>query len=106
MASGQWSVEPVPATAFASSGHRPPTTDHYAMSAALQSNRGLAPKSEDYAGDDQVGALDLRAPIRALRRDAGRGRVAGVAAIGVDRRRHGFGAVRRDGVQSPGRHLD
>ena len=40
-----------------------------------------------------MGALDLRAPVCALRSHAGRRRFAGVAATGVDRRGHGFGAL-------------
>ena len=78
----------------------------HAPTAVLQLRRGFPPKSEDHAGDDQVGALDLRAPVCILRSYAGRGRFASVAASGMDRRRHGFGALRCDGFQSPRRRLD
>lgn len=74
----------------------------HSLFGALQLGRGFAPKSEEYAGDDQVGALDLRASVCALRRDAGGWRLAGVAASGVDCRCHGFGALGGHGVQSPG----
>src|SRR5260370_471818 len=49
-------------------------------SAALQSGCGPPPKSEDHAGDDQVGALDLRAPVCGLRSHACGRRLSGASA--------------------------
>jgi len=51
---------------------------------------GLLRNLIDHFGDDQVGALDLRASVCALRSHAGCRRFAGVAATGVDRCRHGL----------------
>ena len=71
-----------------------------AQDPALQSSRGGPAQSARDAGDDQVGALHLRAAVCALRSHAGGWRIAGVAATGLDRRCHGLGAVRCNGFQS------
>jgi hypothetical protein len=76
------------------------------LTAVLQLIRGTLPKSENYAGDDQVGALDFRAPVCSLRSDVGGGRVASLAAACVDRGGDGFCAVGGDGVQSVGGRFD
>src|SRR5450631_1844125 len=90
--SGEWSMIGIRFRRPDFSGateHRPPTT-------ALQLNRGHLSKSEDHAGDDQVGALDLRAAVCAVRSVARRGRLASVAATRVDYSRDGFGALGGD----------
>ena len=54
------------------------------------------------AGNDQVGALNIRAPLCADRRGARRQWVAAVACDCSGDRLHGGGAVRRHGFQSAG----
>lgn len=74
----------------------------FLAAAALQLSRASTQEFKDHVGDDQVGALYICAPVRALRSYACCRRFACLAAAGLDRRCDGVGALRCHGFQSTG----
>jgi len=80
--------------------------EHFLVYGQLQSSRACSPQSAHHAGDDQVGALDFRPAVCALRGDAGSRGYPIYASAFVDYCCHGCSAFGGHGFQSLGRRGD